>query len=215
MPLHLAASHSHDGVVELLCDHFPQLINKQDNEGATPLHLAARGHASPSAQNPTYGTITFRKAAEDTKTIETLLLHGADVQAQDKKGDTCLHYANAWGNLKAMRVLIQNGADPLARNHGGWTPESYSLTVQAEVYYKNLVAEFEKRRAQDDMAKNERRARSAAGVRLVNADEDDAEGPSSVDSDARDRADSGGSRMTTSSKNSGLGVTIGRIDSWR
>ena len=215
MPLHLAASHSRDGVVELLCDHFPRLINQQDNEGATPLHLAARGHPTPSAQNPTYGTNTVRKAAEDTTTIETLLLHGADVHAQDRKGDTCLHYANAWGNLKAMRVLIQNGADPLARNHGGWTPEFYSLTVQAEVYYKNLVAEFEKRRAQDDIARNERKARSAAGVRLVNADEDDAGELSSVDSDARDRADSGGSRMTTASKSSGLGVTIGRVDSWR
>lgn len=189
-------------------------MNKPDQVGATPLHLASRAHPTPSAYTSTFATRISTKAAEDTSTIETLLAHGATVHARDAEGDTCLHYASAWGNLKAVRVLIQAGADPLARNNDGWTPEYYSVTVQAEVYYRNLVAEWEKRRAEENVRIKEQRARSAAGVRLVTDDETDEE---LSWEDARDRASSGASRGTTGTNgtSSGLGLGIGRTESWK
>ena len=212
--LHLAASHSHNAVVELLCPYFPYLVNKPAYDGSTPLHLASRAHPTPSAVSSTFATRISTKAAEDTSTVETLIAHYADVHAQDNKGNTCLHYASAWGNLKAVRVLIQNGADPLARNRDGWMPEYYSVTVQAEVYYRNLVAEWERRRAEDEIRMKESRARSAAGVRLVDADADDAESSELSWEDARDRADSGGSRRTNGS-NSGLGLSMISRETWK
>lgn len=211
-PLHLAASYSHNAVVERLCEYFPYLINRSAKDGSTALHLASRAHPMPSAVSSTFATRISTKAAEDTSTIETLLAHEADVYAQDNKGSTCLHYASAWGNLKAVRVLIQGGADPLARNKDGWTPEYYSVTVQAEVYYRNLVAEWERRRAEEEVKMKESRARSAAGVRLVEADE--TESSELAWEDARERADSGGSRKTTGSNN-GLGLTMLDREMWR
>jgi hypothetical protein len=211
-PLHLAASFSHNAVVERLCEYFPHLINRPAKDGSTALHLASRAHPTPSALSSTFASRISTKAAEDTSTIETLLARDADVHAQDNKGNTCLHYASAWGNLKAVRVLIQSGADPLAKNKDGWTPEYYSVTVQAEVYYRNLVAEWERRRAEDEIRMKESRARSAAGVRLVEADDNDSSEVSWED--ARERADSGGSRRTNDS-NSGLGLTIVGREAWR
>jgi len=146
------------------------------------------------------------RAPEDTSTIETLLSHEADVHAQDGKGNTCLHYATAWGNLKAVRALIQAGADPLCSNHEGWKPEYYSVTVQAEVYFRNLVGEYEKRRAEDMIRMRERKVKRGGGVRLVATD--DTEGHETEPDDARSRADSGGSQVTAGT-DGGLGISIG------
>jgi hypothetical protein len=211
-PLHLAASYAHRVVVERLCEHFPHVINRSAKDGSTALHLASCGHPIPSAASSALATRVSTKAAEDTSTIETLLAHDADVHAQDNNGNTCLHYASAWGNLKAVRILIQSGADPLVKNKDGWTPEYYSVTVQAEVYYRNLVAEWERRRAEDEIRMKETRARSAAGVRLVDADDNESSDLSWED--ARERADSGASRRTNGS-NSGLGLTMVNRETWR
>jgi len=215
-PLHLAASHSHTPLVKLLSTSFPHLVNRPDKSGAIALHLASRAHPTPSTINSTPAARISTKTAEDTSTVSTLLSHHADIRAHDNKGDTCLHYASAWGNLKAVRLLIQSGADPLARNNDGWTPEYYSVTVQAEVYYRNLVAEWEKRRVEENLRIKEQRARSAAGVRLVPADEGEESEELSWE-DARDRASSGASRETTTSgtnTNNGFGLGIDRVDSW-
>lgn len=59
--------------------------------------------------------------------------------ATDIVGNTALHHASAYGQLKAIRTLMEHGADPNARNAWNWTPVSYSASVQAEVYFRNLV----------------------------------------------------------------------------
>ncbi|RMZ80794.1 hypothetical protein DV737_g2841, partial [Chaetothyriales sp. CBS 132003] len=147
-PLHVAAAHSNAAVVQVLCTYFPRTVHRVDNEGATPLHLATP------------------RGADDTSVIEILLAHGADVNAKDKLGNSCLHNATAWGNLKAVRVLMQAGADVRCQNRAGWTPEYYSITVQAEVYYRNLVAEAEQQRIDA--------GNGGGAIRLVsNEDEDD------------------------------------------
>ncbi len=100
--------------------------------------------------------------------ITILLSHSASVTAQDNDGNTALHYASAYGQLKVIRTLLHANASPLARNAYSWTPISYSSTVAAEVYFKNLVAEFERRRA--EVLREERR-KLGAGVRLVTSEE--------------------------------------------
>ena len=72
----------------------------------------------------------------------------ASPSAYDNDGNTALHHASAAGELKSLRLLLQAGAAPFAQNAYSWTPIAYSSTVAAEVYFKNLVAEFEKRRVE-------------------------------------------------------------------
>lgn len=102
--------------------------------------------------------------------------HPAPVNSRDNKGDTPLHHASAAGSLKALRVLLSAGADPFAKNSYDWTPLSYSQTVAAEVYFKNLVAEFERRKLEGVKSEQERREeltkRKGAGVRLVTGDDE-------------------------------------------
>ena len=171
-PLHLAASYSRTQVVKLLCSRFSSTINHANKEGATPLHLACRAHHPPSAVTSVQSFKISSKPPEDCSTVEALLTHNSNSQAMDNNGNSCLHYASTWGNLKAVRALIQAGADPLQRNHQGWTPQYYSITVQAEVYYKNLVAEWEKRKAEEAIRIKTLRGKGGGGLRLVIDEED-------------------------------------------
>jgi uncharacterized protein len=55
--------------------------------------------------------------------IALLLEHGADAKQCEKElGDTALHVAVRAGQLKTVRALLDNGADPEARNGNGETP---------------------------------------------------------------------------------------------
>jgi len=153
-PLHLAAKNGHIEVGRLLLQEFPQCINAINKSGLDALALAS--------QNP---------AA--TALIPLLLGHaqfGASPHSRDYDGNTPLHHASASGSLKALRILLAAGANPLAKNNYDWTPLAYSQTVAAEVYFKNLVAEFERRRVDGAKQGEERERRRAAGVRLVDDD---------------------------------------------
>jgi len=65
------------------------------------------------------------------------------LMSQDMDGNTALHFASANGHLLVLRTLLAAGADPERRNGWSWTAVSYSATVQAEVYFRNLVQERE------------------------------------------------------------------------
>lgn len=110
-----------------------------------------------------------------TGLIPPLLSHHtnpASPHNRDHNGNTPLHHASASGSLKALRILLSAGADPLAKNAYDWTPLAYSQTVAAEVYLKNLVAEFERRRVENINGERERERRKGAGVRLITDDQE-------------------------------------------
>jgi len=106
----------------------------------------------------------------------------ASADGRDNHGDTPLHHASASGSLKALRILLSAGADPTAKNAYDWTPLAYSQTVAAEVYFKNLVTELERRKAEGLRGEQERREeaikRKYAGVRLVTEDSETSSRPS-------------------------------------
>lgn len=84
--------------------------------------------------------------AASTPYLHALLAH-SPVPARellshtDANGNTALHYAAAYGNVKALRVLLEAGADPEVRNRANWMAVSYSMTVQVEVQFRGLLGE--------------------------------------------------------------------------
>lgn len=70
--------------------------------GAMPLHLLC--------------------AQEQLLSASFLLGHGVDVNAQDRAGDSALHYSVVSAAVHAVRLLIENGADIHIRNLRGQLP---------------------------------------------------------------------------------------------
>ncbi|GAB7347476.1 hypothetical protein MBLNU459_g4388t2 [Dothideomycetes sp. NU459] len=157
-PLMLAARDGRVEVGKMLIERFPRCIPWSNKQGLDALSLSCHNPASSSL-------------------IPPMLSHPeypASPHSRDNQGDTPLHHASASGSLKALRILVSAGADPMAKNAYDWTPLAYSQTVAAEVYFKNLVAEFERRRIEsvrdDRDKKDEALRRKGAGVRLVTDD---------------------------------------------
>ncbi|KAI5297044.1 hypothetical protein KEM55_005217, partial [Ascosphaera atra] len=174
-PLHLAATHSHASCVEYLCDVFPQTIDRQNDEGATPLMLATRAancrtyvpHSTtllPPQQRPTpryvpghtptngisavaaaatAAAAAASAAAENTLTVSILLRLGADVNMVDYEGNSALHYASAWGNIKTFRLLLGAGAYHGIRNKHGFAALDYAVSMNTYKYCRSLVSTFE------------------------------------------------------------------------
>jgi hypothetical protein len=93
--------------------------------------------------------------------------HPASPLAHDADGNTALHHASAAGELKALRLLLQSGASPLAQNSYSWTPIACLATAAAEAYFKQLVADVERRRVEARKEAREREMQRVAGVRVV------------------------------------------------
>ncbi|EOA85138.1 uncharacterized protein SETTUDRAFT_163854 [Exserohilum turcica Et28A] len=188
--LHLAAKHGFTSIAEYLVDvgHEDGMISR-NNDWETPLMLAAMAGKEECG---VYLAKRFpecvgwkNKAGLDAlmlacksgsgtlHLIPTLIVHGTNIlSACDNQGNTALHHASAAGELKALRMLLQYGANPLASNSYSWTPVHYSATSAAETYFKTLIIEFEKKKAEGKRANAERERQRTAGVRLVT----DAEG---------------------------------------
>ncbi|KAF2174104.1 hypothetical protein M409DRAFT_48981 [Zasmidium cellare ATCC 36951] len=163
-PLMLAAQNGHFEVGTMLAKRFPRCIGFVNRKGLDALALAAREPGS-------------------TALIPILLQdphYPASPHSRDLDGNTPLHHASASGSLKALRILLAAGANPLAKNNYDWTPLAYSQTVAAEVYFKNLVAEFERRKAEGVKISEERERARVGGVRVV---EDGAGGEGEGDDD--------------------------------
>ncbi|KAG9234010.1 ankyrin repeat-containing domain protein [Amylocarpus encephaloides] len=137
-PLMLASAEGHTEVVHLLCTEMPQSIPKRDIRQRDAIMEASRvGHDTCLQILLTFAPTSSSSPAFDPSS----LLKNADVD-----GNTALHFASSNGHLLVLRTLLAAGADADRRNVWSWTPVAYSATVQAEVYFKGLVAEVERRR---------------------------------------------------------------------
>ncbi|KAI5364323.1 putative ankyrin repeat-containing domain superfamily [Septoria linicola] len=169
-PLMLAAKHGNYEVGTILAKQFTRCIPYQNKYGMDALAMAAQCPNSTSLIPILLQDETFP----------------ARVDVQDLDGNTPLHHASASGSLKALRILLAAGANPLAKNNYDWTPLAYSQTVAAEVYFKNLIQEVEKRRAEHSRASEElmrkKMAAAAGGLRLVSKHEQE-EGDVGEDAD--------------------------------
>jgi ankyrin repeat protein len=121
---------------------------------SNPLHAPQSTILIPPKSRPRASSNTAAASSEDTSVISTLLSHNAPLATTDHAGDTALHYASAWGNLKGVRVLVAAGAPTSVLNNAMCTPADYSLTRQAAAYFQSLIAEFERKKAEDQQLHN-------------------------------------------------------------
>jgi len=62
--------------------------------------------------------------------VQMLKEHGAHINVQDDSGDTPLHYATREGQQAVVRYLLMEcGADPLAKNEDGETPMDLAVSI--------------------------------------------------------------------------------------
>ncbi|KAF5027130.1 hypothetical protein F66182_756 [Fusarium sp. NRRL 66182] len=97
----LATSTINEVAVRLLLENGAY-VDAADALGRRPLHFAARLTGSETI-------------------MKELIRYGADIDAQDEYGDTCLMTVASHANLREIDLLIKNGADVNARNHAGQT----------------------------------------------------------------------------------------------
>ncbi|KAI0475712.1 ankyrin repeat-containing domain protein [Xylariaceae sp. FL0804] len=144
-----AAAAGHTEVVHFLAEVNPSCVVRRDLTGRDPIMEASMGGHDTVLQ-----------------ILLTYAPHGAEsaVQSADIDGNTALHFASSNGHLLVLRTLLAAGADAKRRNVWSWSAVAYSATVQAEVYFKNLVSDVERRkRARSDADDG----RKGAAVRLV------------------------------------------------
>jgi hypothetical protein len=134
-PLHIAASRDQTDIVELLIRAGAN-PNVKDQEGLTPLHLAAGNHSSTNlastliseganvnAKNKYGYTPLHIVAFSPLKDLAELLIGaGANIHAQDKDGKTPLHFAASYRRNDTAALLIHAGANIHAQDKDGKTP---------------------------------------------------------------------------------------------
>ncbi|KAG9240997.1 ankyrin repeat-containing domain protein [Calycina marina] len=152
-PLMLAARDGHTEVVHLLCTECPRSIAKRDIRGRDAIMEASKGAHDTCLQI----LLTYSEGGP------VKMLGNADVD-----GNTALHFASSNGHLLVLRTLLAAGADSEKRNVWHWTPISYSATVEAEVYFRRLVAEVERRK---DVRNNVEREGKGGAVRVVESED--------------------------------------------
>lgn len=163
----LAASAGHTDVVNLLCTQGPAIsgILRRDMRGRDAIMYASRGGHDTCLQI----LLTCAAVYKDPKEV----LANSDVD-----GNTALHFASSNGHMMVLRTLLAAGADSERRNVWMWTPIAYSATIQAEVYFKKLVSEVEKRKEIRGEVKAScisslgRGEKKGAGVRIVQNGDD-------------------------------------------
>lgn len=120
-PLHMAATRKNVEIVQLLIDSGADIQTK-DNEGHTPWHYAAKLHDNFEIAEllfqdglcsnglDLYGSTALHDAVEedDIKTVEKLLLQGADVNLKDIFDDTPLFLSHSY---EMANLLLAHGAD--------------------------------------------------------------------------------------------------------
>ena len=125
--LHEAAERGDVDMVSLLLRASAD-VGVEDEDGNTPLLLACRaGHlelAQVLLDKGADASAAVHLAAErrDEKMLGVLVSAGANLDVQDREGDTPLLLACTAGNLEFAQVLCDKGADASAANHKGNTP---------------------------------------------------------------------------------------------
>ncbi|XP_032439499.1 ankyrin repeat domain-containing protein 53 isoform X1 [Xiphophorus hellerii] len=104
--LHIACLYGELHTIRLIIKARPLWVNLGDSKGRRPLHI-----------------VLSSQRFSDTYTIfKYLMEQGADINAATNSGETPLHTAASRGLLSCTEMLVNAGADILARDKMGLTP---------------------------------------------------------------------------------------------
>jgi ankyrin repeat protein len=121
---------------------FPSLVNSHNDDGWTPLHLAAHyGHrevvelllargaqVNLKSENSMKNTaVRAAVAGNRTNVVDVSLARSASVNTRQHGGWTALHGAAQNGNREMVRILLDYGADPKLKNDHGQTAPDIAL----------------------------------------------------------------------------------------
>jgi len=112
-PLHEAAGKSLVDLVRLLVDAGAD-VNARDKFSNTPLRMCASNAQS------------FANLETFKQTVQILLDAGADINSGTTINTTSLHSVVKWGNIDAVRFMIEHGADPNIRTTKGELPIDFA-----------------------------------------------------------------------------------------
>lgn len=129
IPLNIASFWGYLPIVRVLLEAGANLEGKTEDDGKTPLMLAAEG----TALLATYPSSVDRM--NQIEVIRLLISAGADVNAKSNEGWTALIIAANSGCIEAIKLLLEAGADANAKDCWGDTALSRAL----EAGYMDIV----------------------------------------------------------------------------
>ncbi|MDR1925635.1 MAG: ankyrin repeat domain-containing protein [Planctomycetaceae bacterium] len=169
-PLHIAAENGHVDILNTLISHGAN-INAQKDDNRTPLHCAASkefididrdtasilnhfisgiGTKAKSTSNNNIGKILGIITKGNFSCADSLVSHGADVNAVDKNGITPLHIAAFCDNVPILETLLSHGANVNAVCNKGMTPIHYAALFGGVETIETLIEHGANANVMDD-----------------------------------------------------------------
>jgi cytohesin len=105
------------GQAEAMLKKNPALANAKDEDGETPLHIAAQ--------------------MGDVELVELLLENTKDVNTPDESGATPLHLAAGSGQKEVAELLLAKKADVNARDNGDQTPLHFAVAPDPSQFFSD------------------------------------------------------------------------------
>lgn len=108
------------------------LINpiSNDNERMKELYMLSSRVDLDSTEPP---VLILAARHQNTDVVSMLLYNGANINIQDKYGNTALILACIMANFRMVEFLLRNGADPNIAERSGLTPLMYTVQVNEQV----------------------------------------------------------------------------------
>ena len=140
-PLHYACSRGHLLVAWVILKAAPSMLHTMTNTDESPLHLAVAG--------------------KQLLLVELLLDKGADVDAQNRDGETCLMYACRMAQAAMVRLLLARGAQMSTQDKYGDTAADHCDNDKRLMHWLEL--HFAREHQAKDAREGERGERGERG----------------------------------------------------
>ena len=161
-PLHRASENGHTDVVKYLVEQGADM-EAENIDQEIPFKLAVKNHYTEIVQylderlakkinahnvniKDTCGyTPLHRACMYSIYSVKYLVALGADVNAEDREGNTPLHIAASWGRKEVVEYLVEHGADIRAKNYKKKIP----FGLAAENHHTEIVQYLDERLAKE------------------------------------------------------------------